>query len=265
MHKQAVVRTFLGLILCLAVSACFFLPGRFVSELDVQADGRFSYRYTGEIIFAFPDAIGARASPEGAVRCLKADSDVERPCAPDEIERVRARQAADRALHAEQAAEFAAVTGYNPYDEAQNVALARKLETYPGWRRVTFVGGGVFDVDFQYTGALDRDFVFPVIPDAPFFRPFVIVRRDAQDGIDVDAPGLSLAMPRKMIPDANDNGIRGDWSALDRIDGSLRLTTDGVLIEHNSIAEKGGKRAALVWTIRGGEAEAPHARIGRSR
>ena len=264
MQKHAVVRTAFGLALCLALSACFFLPGRFASELDVRTDGHFTYSYKGEIIFAFPDAVGAR-SQEGKARCFAADSDRERPCTPEEITLLQRRQAADRTLNAEQAAEFAAITGYNPYDEAQNVALARKLETYPGWRRVTFVGGGVFEVDFHYTGTLDRDFLFPVIPDAPFFWPFVIVRRDGRGVVDVDAPGLSLAMPRDLIPDANDNDIRGNWSALDRIDGSFRLTTDGVLTEHNGKAASDGKGAALVWAIRGGEVEIPRARIDSRR
>jgi hypothetical protein len=39
---------------CALLTGCFFSPGRFVSELDIRRDGRFTYSYVGEIIFLSP-------------------------------------------------------------------------------------------------------------------------------------------------------------------------------------------------------------------
>lgn len=36
---------------CLSLSSCFFAPGKFDSTLELRRDGRFSFAYTGEVLF----------------------------------------------------------------------------------------------------------------------------------------------------------------------------------------------------------------------
>src|SRR5688500_6003696 len=45
------VRFAAALAALLLVAACLFLPGRFEARMTVLRDGRFTYRYAGEILF----------------------------------------------------------------------------------------------------------------------------------------------------------------------------------------------------------------------
>lgn len=55
---------------CLALGSCFFAPGKFDSTLELRRDGRFSFAYTGEVLFLDPDKIDGRARAEAGEKCF---------------------------------------------------------------------------------------------------------------------------------------------------------------------------------------------------
>lgn len=261
MQRHSIIQAMLALAACFALSSCFFLPGNFISELDVRKDGHFTYRYTGEIVFAFPDFHGLRDWKDNEVRCLEGDGKTGRPCLPDQIDHLRAIAISDRAMKGAQAAELAAIIGYDSYDPVQNAVLARRLESYPGWKSVKFKGGGVFDVEYEVSGMLDRDFIFPLIPEAPVMRPFLIVRRDAQGVVAVEAPGLSSAVFNKMAENGASRFDPAEFSRLNRINGAFNITTNGELVAHNGKIEPKTRDSSVRWSISNGASEVPSARI----
>ena len=114
-----------ALAMCMALSGCFFLPGKFTSHLDLRRDGTFTNHYAGELVFAFPEQAGSERWNLGSARCYKGDSDEERPCADTELDNLRARFIADRALREEQAAEIADIIGRQSVGKGTRYASRR--------------------------------------------------------------------------------------------------------------------------------------------
>ena len=56
-------------------------------------------------------------------------------------------------------------------------------ERHPPWH-------GIFDVDYEMSGKLDRDFIFPVFPRFNFIVPAVMITRRDDKAVLVRAPGF---------------------------------------------------------------------------
>ena len=56
-EMRSLLRLIAILILPLALTSCFLIPGAFTSSLDLRKDGRFTFAYQGEIIFQSPGLI----------------------------------------------------------------------------------------------------------------------------------------------------------------------------------------------------------------
>lgn len=278
--------------LCLA--ACLLIPGNFTSTLDVRRDGHFSFAYKGEILVFNPAAHGAEVAEKDdpAALCFgppPGAPDVVRPipgtvmvvppptprmhaCTPKE----RADRSAQIIVNNANAAErrkkegeqMAKLIGLDPNDDSSMAAYAGLLRKQAGWRTVTYRGKGVYDVDFEQSGMLDRDFVFPVLPKATTLVPFVVIHKRADGAVLVNAPGYTLN------PMASIAAGFGNASALGQGKppasgprGSFTITTDAVPLTNNT--EDGpshdGDRTVLRWVVGAPTNKVPEALLPLSR
>ncbi len=258
--------------LCALLAGCVFLPGKFSSELDIRRDGSFSYRYAGELVFAKAEERPAEQWHPSQARCFHDKTDDERPCTLSEAEAQRQLALSIEQARFSQAKEIEALVGFNPYDRAANIELAERMSGVSGWQKVEYKGAGVFDVVYEVSGMLDRDFVFPLMPETKMFMPIVIVRRISDDIIEVDAPGFSTSalrgLLRQTVGNKNDDA---EIPVLNRADGTFTLKTNATLTHFgeasratHAIGDKPGQFDevhSVQWTVKGTLEKSPQVRL----
>jgi hypothetical protein len=240
----------------LLLTGCLWGPGKFASDLTLKKDGSFVLDYRGEIVLQMPPDEQMKAEPwsddmarcyvgiEGAgpvapiIKVEGEDPPKARPCTKAEIAKRRAeheKEAADRsASQRKQAEEMAKVFGLPGLDDESNRAFAAKLQKYAGWRRVTYRGKGVFDVDYHFEGRATQDFLFPALPDNDLVIPFVAIRRRADGSVLVTAPAFTGgAGPLAARAGAAAAGQMKD-GPVSRAEGRFTVITDGEVLTNNS-------------------------------
>jgi hypothetical protein len=184
-----------------------------------------------------------------------------------EIAEAKQRAAEQKAEYGRQIkAEF----GYDPSSEAEMARFAKDMRKEPGWKSIAYKGKGVYTVDYNYTGPLDRDFVFPVFPESKLITPFVMIRKRNDGSALVTAPAfaratannimnrtssvMSLAsafMNKDFVP--NTAGIKGRFS----------ISTDGAILTNNTVDGPEGAPGdqTLAWSIFAAEDRIPETLI----
>lgn len=249
-------------LLSLLLAACLWTPGKFTSALDIRKDGRFAFTYTGEIhmlaLSKMLNDMDAEARKTfKADPCHKDDGFEERPCTEGEIanqkqswQDERTRAAAKRRQDAKSMK--AILGGIDPSNPRAAEELAVRLRRQAGWKRVTYKGDGLFDVDFAIAGRLDHDFTFPTIERFPMANAFVqlAVRNDGT--LRMDAPGFAAASTgepwRSMMQGV---AAKEGTAPLPQVDGQFTVTTDGAILANNTDdgpqADTTGQR--LTWAV----------------
>lgn len=299
------VRTLILLVLPLALSSCFLAPGAFTASLDLKRSGDFTFAYKGEIVFLDPENMSplkndapktwqdslavcpkegepyANSSPVETVTPVPpapdgedaedaiASEDPNRKCTRAEIAKLRKdweeQQKAKAEKDRKEAAQFAAMFGFNPKDEAANRKLAATMMRYDGWRSVTYQGGGVFAVDYLIEGKAAQGFVFPLLPQGDVLIPFVTVRGQDKGSVRVGAPALiggglkGLASQMKALGAPSDKDIPQS----SRTRGTFTVTTEGEILTNNTAdgpVSTGGVKK-LTWDIDPQTETAPEALI----
>ena len=257
--------------LALLAWGCLLTPGRFDAALSLKRDGSFTYRYTGELIFVSAgSAMAAETSSDDppfdaeAQICHDgddADPGDPRECTADEIARLRKdyengreERIAQKKREAETAK--AMLGGIDPSDPKTMAEFARRLQGQAGWKRVQHKGNGVFDVDYELSGRIDHDYVFPVFPEVDLIVPFVKVVRLTGNRVRVVAPafvqpqegglkGLGAAM-QGGVP-----GAGGGDSWMKKPEGTFTVTTDAEIVTNNThdgpVRTPTGR--TLKWTV----------------
>ena len=230
--------------LAILLAACALIPGKFTSNLDLRKDGSFSFAYKGEIHFVSPSDLDDKKDDKGA---KPADKD------------------------AEAAQMQAMMGGGNLSDPKVAEEFARKLARQHGWRSVTSMGKGRFDVDYAVSGNLTHDFTFPVIEGFPQATPFVQVIRRADGSVRVNAPAFgadgsplrSLARMGAMNGSEKEKGA-GKPPRLPVLDGAFAITTDGLVLANNTEEgpQSGTTGSVLSWAVNDSTESAPTALIG---
>lgn len=254
------MRRLLVLLLVAVLSGCYFLPGSFDAQLDLHRDGTFTYRYKGELVFLVNENLGG-SPPSGEwsdadARCVDDKTGDLRPCAATEIAAQKADHVARMENERRERQQMAAMIGYAPFDDAANHRLAREMMQYEGWNKVEFKGNGVFEVDYETSGRLDREFVFPVLPQAQLMVPLVHVRRTRSGLVEVDAPGMVGGTARKLLASNGRPDSAATTALFDRINGRFVVTTDAIIAASNGRSKRGDDGVSNVqWTIARGEAD----------
>mgnify|MGYP000166740254 CR=1 FL=1 len=270
----------LAAVMSLALAACFVMPGKFASSLDLRKDGRFTYAYKGEIfLFGLSKLAQMGQSAEGEFApstCYADDSEsTERDCTKDEIAQQRAEWEDSRKAAADKrkkdAEEMKAVLGgIDPTDPKAAEELAARLRRQAGWKSVIYKGDGIYDVDFAISGHLDYDFNFPTMERMPSFTSFVVANRRADGTVRIEAPAFAagagggamsgLGALAAMSGKGDDNK---DVPNLPTLDGTFTLTTDGQILTNNTdegpLKDAAGQK--LSWTISPRTTAAPVALI----
>jgi hypothetical protein len=201
----------------------------------------------------------------------KSDEDMSpnRPCKPAEITKVKKdwedAQVAKLAKDKKDGEQFAAMFGFNPTDDAANRKLAAALMRYDGWRSVVYRGKGVFDVDYQFSGQIGHDYVFPIFPQGDVLIPFVMIRGQDKGSVRVRAPALigggmkALAAQAKMLGAPSEK----DMPESTRTKGTFTITTDGEILTNNTSdgAAKVANGRRLTWEIDPSSEQIPEALI----
>lgn len=277
MHISTPAKLVAALVLPLLLAACFFIPGKFTSSMDVAKDGKFSFAYKGEIVAISSDkataGLGDKVDETFEASCTT-DEDEARDCTAKEMAEQRKEWdagAADRAkAKADEAKEkgeaMIAMMGFNPKDPKTIDAFTAKLMKQKGWRSVVHKGDGVFEVDYAISGTLDRDFVFPLIPDVALSPPMVIARVRNDNSVAIEAPGFGnkdmdgKSMMMAGAPGGLGKGTQGGP------DGSFTLSTNGEILTNNTDngpsadAAKAGWRS-MTWAVNPQSKKAPEALI----
>jgi hypothetical protein len=269
----------LALVLSVALAACFVLPGKFDSALDLRKDGRFAYTYKGEVWVMGLSKLSEMGNAAGKFEpttCYKDDADMSvRECTKDEIAAQKATWEADSQASAakskKEAEEMKALLGgIDPSDPKAGEELAARLRRQAGWKSVTYKGDGLYDVDFAIAGRIDHDFNFPTIERMAMMTPFVALSRRADGSVRVETPGFAFgggSNPMAAMGGlaamgaASEGGDKGP--KFPKIEGKFTITTDGTILANNTDegpqADTTGKR--LSWTVDARNPAAPTALI----
>lgn len=283
-------RFVLALLAPLLLASCFFAPGKFVSDMRVDADGDFSFAYKGEIVFMTdPDKMGGGPGFTGsevdvfdAEKCWGAvprkdgmvvplpsgEAAKERDCTAAELAERKKQREESAERQKQEAKRFAQLIGFDPSDEASMREFTAQLEKQAGWRSVRHKGGGVFEVDYRVEGKLDRDLVFPVFPKVSAIFPMLVARVRTDGAVQVSAPAFAGAASNgltggSLIGMMGIGSIRqGAKSPLPAPDGTFTITTDAEVLTNNTEdGHRGGAGGARVlsWRVTGASRTAPEA------
>lgn len=322
------VRLAAALAALLLVAACLFVPGKFEARMEVMRDGRFTYRYTGEVQFL--SSISAMDAERGRIRQFDADSQVcydpppgsgrrgegagkggavnvtvaepqplpvpappapppsppppqppgprvqvtvspppptiqvpvirpHRKCTAEELAQRRrdwersmteTRSRRDR----ERDQMKAMLGGIDPGDPATMSEFARRLQGQGGWKKVVHKGDGLFEVDYEISGRLDHDFVFPVFDRVEFIMPFVQATRLGSGKVRITAPAFVKPgaewMGMSAAGAAAAMGRERNWPFREA-EGTFTLVTDAAILTNNTRegpSSEGGSQI-LKWTV----------------
>jgi hypothetical protein len=274
-------------IAAIALSSCVYIPGLFDSSLLVEADGRFEFRYKGQIHFIAAEADlvdrGGRDATWSDIMAycyddagnLKPVSDAQgrpdRSCTVEAVAERKAEWENRRIAQKEEEKAVIRLIGFNPFDEADNHRIAARLMQYEGWKSVIYRGKGLFDVDYQISGTLDRDFLFPMIPGVQIVYPFLTVRKRDNGEIVVEAAGLARSGLETFIKEAG-IGNESEKSPLDWTSGTFELRTLNLSLDGNGRliptvpAQKDEPQLRIMqWSINPESDQIPLAHITRTR
>lgn len=246
-----------ALLLPLLLAACFFIPGKFTSSMTVEKNGKFSFAYKGEII-AFPSdkATGEKPTEATFEPSCSTDEGDSRDCSAAEIATQRKEWDEDSATRAarkkskekEEGEAAMAMLGFNPNDPKSIDAFIAKLRQQKGWRSVVHKGDGVFEVDYAISGTLDRDFVFPLIPDVALSPPFVVARVRNDNNVMIEAPGFGNKGEKTSSSAISAMAAGGGSSKPDfAIDGSFTVTTNAEILTNNTDAGPQADASRAGW------------------
>ena len=269
----------------LLLSACLILPGKFAATLDLRKDGHFTYTYKGDIVVMGLTRLAEMAMAQKAKAtftpspCYKDDGETERPCTAAETAAQKkdweAEQVAKAAKDARDHEMIVKVLGgVDPNDPKSAAEIAARLSGQAGFKRVTYLGNGRYDVDYAISGILTYDYAFPTIERMPQVIPFIVLNKRGNGEVRIDSPLMqqaAMAMPGgnaaqvfAQMYGGKDGKPAGAMKDFPVVDGHFTLITDGVVLsnntEHGAKPVPGGKQ--LDWDINFFTAISPMALIG---
>lgn len=235
----------------LLLSACFFAPGKFTSELDVKRDHTFAFHYKGEIIMIpLKEEAGKTPKTFEPDACHDDETYDVRECTEEEIAAQKAEWQSEQSRDNQVAQ--ALLGGMDPKDPEAVKELADKLRRRQGWNAVEYVGAGKFEVDYSASGRLDHDFVFPTFEGFPMANAFVQVIARKDGSVRINAPtfgpdntGATAASLMPGMPSQQNGG------PAELADGRFTIRTDGTILANNT--EEGpaseGAQKILDWAV----------------
>ena len=232
-----------ALLIPLALAACLFVPGKFVSVMTIHADRSFTYSYKGEVLAV--DVAGMMGKAMGGFADAFANTSGNSSDGVDNAVPLGNDSAAGTVE--DSAAEKAEKD--KKYRE-----IAAQLSKEAGYSLVEYRGDGKFYVEYAISGVLTHNFVFPYNQDTGLIFPFVAAELRGKDQVRVKAPGFAKQQEGDGSMPASD-----ETSA--SLDGTFTLITDAEIVSQNQ--EDGAKPVAagksVTWRVTPTSEDAPMA------
>ena len=267
------------LVASLALSACFLLPGKFASRVDLAEDGQFTFTYNGDLHFVTPSESSSETEATSEVSvfepqpCYTSNGE-ERECSAAELDQQMKEWEEQEKQYGQmqqvQAAQMAAVMGATDISDPKVAEeIAEKMRQQAGWKKVEYLGKGRFAVEVEISGTLDHTFVFPVIEDVPLSSPFVVMTRRKDDTVRIDTPAFSAANnPYSAImqmAEMEGATVRksGNAPEIPVLDGSFTITTRGTVLANNTDngPTQGAGGTRMEWSVNARSGSAPTALV----
>ncbi len=274
-------RALLVVGMSLLLSACFLMPGKFTSTLDLRNDGGFTYTYDGQIYFLGLSKLAEMSADNETETFTPSDcygEDFEqRDCTPDEIANQKMEWdngAASRAEKAEKQKSMlkAMLGGLDPSNPDSAAEFATRLSRQRGWDQVEYIGDGMFDIKFNITSRINHDFAFPMIEGMPVPNYFVSMNRRKDGAIRINAPGFAPQQGGPILGGGTMQAIAlsgilsesdDNTPSMPDLEGTFILTTDGEILANNT--DEGAQPVAggrkLEWQINVRTTAAPTALV----
>ena len=140
--------------------------------------------------------------------------------------------------------------------ETKNRAIADALSKEAGYRSARYLGDGKFMIDYQTSGQLTHNFIYPFNLDAQAIVPFVAVELRANGTVRVKAPGFA----NESKDQAGSMGGMGGSSG-EKMDGTFMLDTDAEIVSQNNEdgPQVAGGRRTISWHVTPLTRDAPSA------
>jgi hypothetical protein len=231
----------LALAAPLVLWGCVLTPGKFVSTLSIGADRSFAFTYVGEVyaldmgnelmkgIGSSGDDDIATDAPAGDRISTIGGATLHQAAFQDAAPQTDNGKDKDKAEEKAKAEET----------ERKYRELAEALSKEAGYRKVSYVGGGKFLIDYAASGKLTHPFLFPFSSDAEVIFPFVMIELRGADRVRVKAPAFGN--------DSSRGGMGDPGAFANKVDGTFTLTTDAEIVSQNN--ETGATTTAGKKTI----------------
>lgn len=228
----------LALIAPLVLVGCAFSPGKFTSSLTILADRSFTFSYQGEVIAV--DLASEMAKGMGDAFKDSGKDEDKKDTSTTALLRAAVWQDKTPGNEAAPAKEEEDSAEDEAKKEAKFKAIGEALTKEAGYRSVTYKGKGVFLVDYQISGKLTHNFLWPYNLDAEVIFPFVVIEMRGKDQVRIKAPAFG--------DDDSPAKGKGDDSKA-KLDGTFTLVTDGELVSQNNEngATSANGRKTVTW------------------
>jgi len=239
----------LALIAPLVLVGCAFSPGKFTASLTLLADRSFTFSYQGEVI-----AVDLASEMAKGMGDAFKDDEKEKTETSDTAMLQPAAWQVKTPGNKEEPAEETDSAADEAKKEAKFKAIGEALTKEAGYRSVVYKGKGVFQIDYQISGKLTHNFLWPYNLDAEVIFPFVVIEMRGRDQVRVKAPAFG--------DDDSPAKGKGDDSKA-KLDGVFTLITDGELVSQNNEdgATSAGGRKTVTWKATPLSKDAPMAVI----
>jgi len=248
------LRVALALIAPLALTSCFFVPGKFTSDLVIRADRSFTFSYKGEVVAV--DLGSQMGKAMSGIGDAAAEAESGEDGNKKEGEEAKPEAKEDAPTPAQTAEEKAK-------QEAQYREMAVQLAKEAGYRQVEYRGNGIFYVDYAISGTLTHDFVYPYNQDAALIFPWVAIELRGKDMVRVKATGFAKQDSSSMGGAMGGMGGMGGAGeqAESKLDGVFTLTTNAEVVSQNQEegAETVGADKVISWKVTPLRQDAPMA------
>ncbi|WP_106638657.1 hypothetical protein [Allosphingosinicella vermicomposti] len=245
----------------LVLTGCQFLtPGNYDAAMTIRKDGSFTYRYTGEIQFltqfGIMQQVAAKEAADRAAETFNPDNEIcfteadedgnsdTRPCSEEELAQKRKDWEAEKTARVEQDKKTfetmkAMFGGLDPSDPATMTEFARRIQLQKGWKKVSYSNKpGIFDVEYEISGQIDRDFIFPVFDGVNIMAPFVQAARRTDNKVRVSAPAFVQSQEGEMtgavVNIAMAEMMKDGAGVMKQPNGTFTLTTDAEILTNNT-------------------------------
>lgn len=229
MHHR-IGRLALAIVTPLLLTGCLLTPGKFASTLSINADRSFTFAYKGEVVAFDPSDEMGKALKEGSEDEPGSDSEDGDAKEDDTYFTPAALQSEDKDT-AETDAD----------KERKHRAIAEALTKEAGYRSVQYMGKGKYLIDYQVSGTLTHNFVYPYNLDAEVVFPFIAIELRKNGTVRLKAPAFGNESTGDQTP--------GRSEATRLLDGTFTLDTDAEIISQNN--EDGVQlvsgRKTIVW------------------